>query len=239
MSLDIELSDFDEELTAHKGVKKQVQRLADGWFKTPKRIALTGCVLVGCVFVIHWNLQRLSVLDELAMLEVQEFDLDMQQSELEVKLAQLDQEELAAKLAEENEKIFQGFPELAAWTDRLTAIAGYKRVDLTYQVEKARFSAVPGILEVPVLLKFKAQEEYADNLFSSTLGLLGFVLADRWHIDVVSTQGRGDGQRLLQVSVQANVWVRDLFGFVDVKTLQKEVKDAQTQNPGGDFDAEI
>ncbi len=106
MSLDIELPDFDEELTAHKRVKRQVQRLTDAWFKTPKRIALTGCVLLGCVFVIHWNLQRLSVLDELAMLEVQEFDLDMQQSALEAKLAQLDQEELAAKLGEENEKVF-------------------------------------------------------------------------------------------------------------------------------------
>lgn len=227
MSLEIELPDFDDAVTKPRDFKSYVQVLADQWFKTPKRVATTGAFVLLCLLVIGWNLSRLDILDELAVLKAEEYDLQLQQARLASEFLHLQREGLVDKLARENEKVFQGFPELAAWTDGLTKIADMRNVSLTYKVEKAHFSAVPGILEVPVVLEFKAREAQADSLFTGSLSLLGFVLRDRWHIDVVSTQGLGDGERLLQVVVRAQVWVRDLFGFVDVKELERSLAKEQ------------
>ncbi len=224
MSLEIELPDFDEEIVKHKGVKKYIQFLADAWFKTPLRIAFTMLLILSCFVLVGWNLERLEVIDELVLMEVGEFDLEQRQSDLEIRLSTLEKEGLAEQLARENEKVFQGFPELAAWADGLIKIAALKQVEMVYQVEPAHFSAIPGILEVPLRLEFKANEQYADSLFKGALSLLGFVLRDRWHIDVISTQGVGNGEQLQSIEVRAQVWVRDLFGFVDVEKLRRELE---------------
>ena len=86
---------------------------------------------------------------------------------------------------------------------------------------------VPHELEVPVVLEFKATAETADSLFMNAMQLIGRVLRDHWHIDVVSTQARGDGEQLLSLSVDAQVWVRDRYGFVDLTLLQAAAANAQ------------
>ena len=37
---------------------------------------------------------------------------------------------------------------------------------------------------------------------------------------MISTEGQGDGKHLQKIAVRAQVWVRDLFGFVDVSQLE-------------------
>lgn len=221
MTIEIELPDFDEKIEKHQGFRKYVQLLADAWFRTPKRVAATLCLIAVCIGVIVWNLQRLTVLDELIALEVQEFELNDQLSDLELQLSHFDAELLASDIKKENSKVFQGFPELAAWTEGLARVASQRGIDLRYKVENPHLSAVPGVLEVPIDLEFKAKRENAAMLFTGSMQLLGVLLKDHWHIDVISTSGRGNGQYLETVNVRAQVWVRDLFGFVNLDDLEE------------------
>ena len=221
MSLEIELPDFEEKIEKHRGFKRYVQLLADAWFRTPARIAGAGCLVLACIVLIVWNLQRLTVLDELAALEIQEFELNDRLSDLELELSGYDAETLAEDIKKENSKVFQGFPELAAWTEGLARVANQRGITLTYKVDKPHLAAVPGVLEVPIDMEFKAKNENAAMLFTGSMQLLGVLLKDHWHIDVVSTSGKGNGRYLESVSVRAQVWVRDLFGFVDLQELQE------------------
>ena len=226
MSLEIELPDFEEKIEKHRGLKRYIQLLADAWFRTPQRIAITVCLVIACLGVIVWNLQRLTVLDELVALEVREFELNDRLSDLELELSGYDPAMLSEDIKQENSKVFQGFPELAAWTEGLARVAEQRGILLTYKVDKPHLSAVPGVLEVPVDLEFKAKSENAAKLFTGSMQLLGVLLKDHWHIDVISTSGQGNGQYLQSVSVRAQVWVRDLFGFVDLTDLEQ----AETSN---------
>ena len=228
--LDIDLPDFDEEIETHRGLKRYVQLLANAWFRTPARIAGTCLLVLGCLGLIGWNLTRLTVIDELVDMEIAEFALENQLSDLEIAVSAVDNQAMAAAIEAENDRIFQGFPELAAWTQSLSGIALNKGVALNYRIEKPHFSAVPGILEVPVMLEFKARASAADKLFAGSMQLLGVVLRDHWHIDVISTYGRGNGQQLEQISVRAQVWVRDRFGFVDMSELVATVDDDEFED---------
>ena len=228
MNLELELDGFDEEIEKHKGLKKYVQLLADTWFRTPKRIVMTCGLCCLCFFVIGWNLDRLKILDELVVLEVAEYELKDRLGDLELEISGLDSELLEQELQAESTKVFQGFPELAAWTQGLARQAERGGINLSYKVEKAHLSAVPGILEVPVVLEFKATEQAADRLFEGAMQLLGVVLRDHWHIDVISTHGKGNGVALSQVSVKAQLWVRDRFGFVDADSLIQQKSHDQT-----------
>ena len=222
MSLDIELPDFDEKIEKHKGLKRYVQLLADAWFRTPRRVAGTICLICACLSIIFWNLSRLSVLDEIVGLEVQEFELDDRLSDLELQLSGYDADQLAEDLAAENSKVFQGFPELAAWTEGLSQVAEGRGITLSYKVDKPHLSAVPGVLEVPIDLSFKADKENADKLFTGSMQLVGVLLQDHWHIDVISTSGVGNGMHLETVNIRAQVWVRDQYGFVDLDDLDPD-----------------
>ncbi|NKB99868.1 MAG: hypothetical protein GKR90_15410 [Pseudomonadales bacterium] len=221
MSLEIELPDFEDKIEKHKGLKRYVQLLADAWFRTPKRVAGTVCLVSACLVLINWNLQRLRVFDEIVALEVGEFELNDRLSDLELQLSNYNAEQLSADLESENSKVFQGFPDLAAWTESLGNIAKKRDIILTYTVQKPHLSAVPGVLEVPIDLVFKAEKESADKLFMGSMQLVGVLLQDHWHIDVISTQGKGNGMHLETVTIRAQVWVRDMFGFVDVQALKR------------------
>lgn len=226
MSLEIELPDFDEKIEKHRGLKRYVQLLADAWFRTPKRIAGTVCLILACFTVIGWNLSRLSILDEVMDLEVREFELKDTLSDIELKLTEFNEDELLSSIEAENDKIFHGFPELAAWTESLSRIALDRGILLAFTVEKPHKSAVPGVLEVPVELQFKAQENAADNLFVGSMDMVGMLLRDHWHIDVIATSGTGSGQKLDALSVKTQVWVKDRYGFVDAETLKREAAES-------------
>ncbi len=227
MSLEIELPDIEEiEATdapdtrvVSSRVRKAVQVFANAWFKTPARVAVTLVVVLLCFALIGWNLQRLSVLDELVAAEVAEFELDDKLSELQIALTRIDMPALAAALEKENERVFQGFPELAAWAEGLSGLAARENIEFAYRVEPAHLATVPGLLEVPILLEFKASAESADSLFTQAMHLIGMLLGDHWHMEVISTYGKGNGERLDQLSIRAHVWVRDRFGFVDESAL--------------------
>lgn len=234
MSLDIELPDLEPELPeeeealqARAGIKRYVQMMVDAWFKTPQRIAATLCLVVACCFLIGWNLSRMSILDELMELRSTEYALDTQLAKLQADLVMIDLESLSRAIEDENDRVFQGFPELAAWAEGFAKVASSHGLIFSYKARTPHLSPVPDVLEVPVVLEFKATPESADSLFTSAMHLIGRVLRDHWHIDVVSTQARGDGGRLLSLSVDAQVWVRDRYGFVDLTLLQSAAASAQ------------
>lgn len=220
MNLDIELPDAEEEIETQKGLKKYAQLFADGLFKTPERIIGTLVLVVACIGLIGWNISRLSILDELVELEVREYELDDQLSELETKLSEIDMERLSAEIRAENDRVFQGFPELAAWAEGLARIAQEEGMAFSYSVRQAHLSPVPGVLEVPLTLDLKGSQDSADNLFTNAMALVGRVLRDHWHIDVVSTEAEGQGGGLSAITVNAQVWVKDRYGFVDLSTIE-------------------
>ena len=188
--------------------------------KRPLRVIATCLVVAACIGLIGWNLQRLSVLEELIELEIVEYNLRNQLNDIALRMSGVDMDEISAQILQENERVFQGFPELAAWAQSLAGVAESRGIEFSYKVERPHLSPVPDVLEVPVILKFKARADLADRLFEESMKLLGLILYDHWHIDVISTSARGDGTLLQSLSVRAQVWVRDRYGFVDVSTLQ-------------------
>ena len=221
----------EEKMQYHGGIKKYIHIIVDAWFATPARIAATCALVLACFGLILWNLDRLSILDELVELEVSEYRLDSQLNDLELELASIDVESLSTAIEAENDKVFQGFPELAAWAESLAAIAADRSMVFSYQAKVPHLSPVPDVLEVPITLTFKAAPDSADNLFDQSMALIGFILRDHWHMDVLQTQASGDGDGLDAISLQAQVWVRDRFGFVDLAALQ-----AQTPAENQDVD---
>ena len=223
MTLEIELPDLPvedgEPVEVHRGVKKYVHYIVDAWFRTPQRIAATGLLVLACLTLIFWNLSRLAILDELVSLEVTEYQLDAQLSDLQFELASIDVDGLKRAIEEENDKVFQGFPELAAWAEGLARVAQAQGIIFSYKAQAPHLSPVPDVLEVPLVLQFKASPQTADSLFNKSMELIGRILRDHWHVDVVATSANGTGDALVSVSVQAQVWVRDRFGFVDIAAL--------------------
>ena len=227
LEADLNVVQFDEKMQYHGGIKKYIHFIVDAWFATPARIACTCVLVLACFGLIAWNLERLSILDEMVELEVTEYRLDSQLNVLELELASIDVESLSTAIEAENDKVFQGFPELAAWAEGLAAIAADQSMVFSYQAEMPHLSPIPDVLEVPITLDFKAATGSADNLFDQSMGLIGLILKDHWHMDVVETQALGDGDGLDAISIRAQVWVRDRFGFVDLAALQT-ANDAQS-----------
>jgi hypothetical protein len=232
LELDQDTLQPEEKMQYHDGIKKYIHIIVDAWFATPARIAATCALVLTCFGLILWNLDRLSILDELVELEVSEYRLDSQLNDLELELASIDVESLSTAIEAENDKVFQGFPELAAWAESLAAIAEARSMVFSYQAKVPHLSPVPDVLEVPITLSFRAAPDSADNLFDQSMALIGFILRDHWHMDVVETQASGDGGGLDAISIQAQVWVRDRFGFVDLAALQ-----AQSPAENQDVDA--
>ncbi|XOV81646.1 MAG: hypothetical protein ACFHXK_12270 [bacterium] len=231
IDIDHDVSPAEETLQYHSGVKKYVHVIVDAWFATPARIAATCVLVLACFALIYWNLDRLSILDELVELEVTEYRLDSQLNDLELELASIDVESLSNAIEAENDKVFQGFPELAAWAEGVAAVAAARAMVFSYQAKVPHLSPVPDVLEVPITLTFKAAPDSADNLFDQSMALIGFMLRDHWHMDVVETQASGGGEGLDAISIQAQVWVRDRYGFVDLAALQLQ-NSAEDQEMG-------
>ena len=222
LELDEDVIQSEEKMQYHGGIKKYIHIIVDAWFATPARIAATCALVLGCFGLILWNLDRLSILDELVELEVTEYRLDSQLNDLELELASIDVESLSNAIEAENDKVFQGFPELAAWAEGLASVAADRSMVFSYQAKVPHLSPVPDVLEVPITLSFKAAPDSADNLFDQSMSLIGFILRDHWHMDVVETQALGDGDGLDTICIQAQVWVRVRFGFVDLAALQAQ-----------------
>lgn len=222
MNVELELEDFDDKIETHQGLQKHVQAIANTLFLTPARVVLCLAAWVLALTSIAWNLERMAVLDQLIQLEYTEFDLLDELGDLQLKVSGIDPDTLAAELQQESSKVFQGFPYLAAWNAALAETAAEHNIALQTKVGDAHHSAVPGILEVPVLLILKGNTQGADNFYQVAMQLVGRVLRDHWHIDVISTQATGDGTQMVQLTIQAQVWVRDRFGFVDAEALVAE-----------------
>lgn len=245
MSIEIELPDLPEEGSAAEEDtapaaivdKKFVQPLADALFLTTQRLALTLAFFIGCCALIGWNMGRFEIINTVIEKEVLDFELQNELQTLEAEIAELDLGALSDQIADESDRVFQGFPELAAWVERLAVIARRYQIDMTFKVEQARLSAVPKILEVPVYLEFKALDQQADNLFADATFLISTVVRDHWHIDIIEAGAKGNGEQLEQISIRAQVWVRDRFGFVDPEMLVQadQAVSLEVADPSGEF----
>ena len=214
-----ELNDSSQKMRRYRGAQRYMQVLVDTWFKTPQRIVLTGCVVAICLGVITWNLSRLTIFDELIALEATKYELDAQLNDLEIELESLDLQSLTAAIEAESDRIFQGFPQLAAWAEGLARVAGTRGLQFSYKVREPHLSPVPDVLEVPLVLTFKPSESSDALFFVECMGLIKGILRDHWHVDVISTNANGDGESLRSLQVQAQVWVRDRYGFIDIAEL--------------------
>ena len=220
----------NEDMRRYRGAQRYVQMLVDGWFKTPQRIVVTGCVVAVCLGVITWNLSRLSIFDELIALEATKYELDGQLNDLEIELESLDLQSLTAAIEAESDRIFQGFPQLAAWAEGLAKVAGARGLQFSYKVRESHLSPVPDVLEVPLVLTFKPGDSVTVTFFVECMDLIKGILRDHWHVDVISTHANGDGESLRSLQVQAQVWVRDRYGFIDVADLSGGTDPAPESN---------
>ncbi len=222
MSLELELPEPEEELFAHRGLKGFVQSLADRMFRTTARCLLVAAIVVSSLAAVAWNVSRLSILDELAALEVQEYRLGDQLADLEFRLETIDLERISAEIEGENHRIFQGFPELSAWAEWLNMQAQSYALDFSYTVGEPHISPVPDVLEVPVVLVLKSDPKQSGNGFANATALMETILRDHWHIDVLGTEASGNLQGLHSMTVEAQVWVRDRYGFFELSLRTAE-----------------
>ncbi len=214
--LDYELVEEEEEaLETLTGSKRIVQKLANAAFATPLRTAAMLTLMAGSIAVVIWNLgYRLTVFDTLVEVEVQKNALESELNAMRNKLSKIDPQELESKISVENSRVFRGFPQAAAWIQQLDERAQKFQLSFNYEVEPTRASPIPDVLEMPIVFHIHNVEEGVDSAFSDIMQFIGTLVADRWHLDSLTTQATGTGDSLKELHVRAVVWVRDPHGFV-------------------------
>ncbi len=223
MELDLDLQHITAEVSTNRRVKSRVQTLADQLFRNIPMTTFSLLIVVLSLALVHWNVSRLSVLDELAKLEVQEYRLSDQLDDLEFRLQNIDFDRLSAEIEDQNNRVFQGFPNLSAWAESLNAQADLFGLDFSYSVGKPHPSPVPDVLEVPMILKLQAGNNQRNESFINATSFVETILRDHWHIDVLATEAVGDSNGLTAMSIDAQVWVRDRFGFVELTSISEPV----------------
>lgn len=222
MSLDIELPDIElneAELKRPRTWRAWVQGLGKQCFGTTERTLLSLLVTGLCLSITGWNVSRLEILEELARLREEERSLDLELKSVQKKLQAIDVQELQAQIQNESDRVFQGFPELAAWAEGLARYADQRGVGFSFRAENVHLSPVPEVLEIPLSLQFVPPRDGQVELFSEAMHIVQTILRDHWHVDVIGTSARGDGEKLASLTLNAQVWVRDRFGFVDLEAL--------------------
>ncbi|MEM7077053.1 MAG: hypothetical protein AAF513_00365 [Pseudomonadota bacterium] len=230
MSEEVELMDMELLPDDRSLLRRAVQYLADSCFKTPLRIGGMLCLWVLCFSIIGWNLQQLSLVDEVTRLERDGYAREDRLGRMRAKLSDMDLQQVADDIVRADEVVFQGFPVLAAWTELLRQRALEKDILLDFVVLPARPSAVTGILEVPLTINFKAGRPTADTLFMASLGLADAFVHDQWHVDVIAVQARGGGQGATEVEMGIEVWVRDRYGFLSEEMLAQVPQEQEQPN---------
>ncbi|MEM1436710.1 MAG: hypothetical protein AAGG11_21860 [Pseudomonadota bacterium] len=238
MSLDIELPELelelelDEELLNEpKTWRGRFQQLSKKFFGTPLAIAGSLLLIILLFGVFLWNLSRLEILDELARLKTEEYRLDIELEEVMAQLDDINVKQLQVQIQDENERVFHGFPELAAWAEGLARYAGEKGVNFRFRATNVHPSPVPEVLEIPLVLEFVPLRNHSGSLFADAMTIVNTVLRDHWHIDVIATSAEGDGKELRKLSLEAQVWVRDRYGFVDLDALSTSTTTLNEQVP--------
>ena len=186
------------------------------WFKTPGRIFATLCLVIGCLITISWNLNRLSVFDRLLQVESDQYSFYSKLEMLKLEQAALDIDNLELQIEEENERVFQGFPELAAWVEGAAGLAENQQMTFAYTVGSSAPSSVPGVLEVSLKVSMRSQAADGGKLFANGMHLVHRMLSGRWHIDVLGARGMGNGSKMESLELDLVVWVSDRYGFVDL-----------------------
>ncbi|MEE9335616.1 MAG: hypothetical protein V3U65_16110 [Granulosicoccaceae bacterium] len=181
-------------------------------------VAVIGVVL-GCSTVIYWNLfMRMPNPEARVTLESDNIFMSERLNILSKKISSIDHFDLDEKLEAESSRVFSGFPSLAVWINQLLQTAKQFDLKLAYKIEDASAAPVEGVLKVPVILTISSAPGRSNTVFSNSMALFSKMLADPWHLDIVSTAARGGSNGLTKMDVAIHVWLSDSDGYARIHT---------------------
>ncbi len=209
-----------------------LQRLANRMFRGPVRVLFSLLLVAAAAWAIHWNLtDRLELLESLIETERHEFALSSDLADLQSKLRRFDPQVLANEIEQEDRRVFDGFPQVAAWPTLLGHHAQARSLSLDYKLGEARQAIISEVLEVPVEFQFSTGTDGAAGNFDSVLQFVGVLLTDRWHLDIVSVDASGAGKGMDRLSMDATIWVHDWHGFSDARSAHIQARSSSPDIP--------
>lgn len=201
-------------------LKTVVTDLGHRMFGEPVGIAISASVLLACAALMLWSVfVRLDVLDEVVALEMQELELSATHGSLTLELSQINQDAVRSEIEEQNARIFNGFPAVASWVERLSGRAEGMNMNVRYRVGDPVMAPIADVLEVPVVIEFEVASEDDGGLFTRGMALVESLLDDHWHLDIASTEASGDGKGLRTLELEARLWVFDNEEFLAPQLL--------------------
>lgn len=187
-----------------------VEDLSNKMFKNRITTVAAFAFMLGCCTVIYWNLfMRMPDPDERIILESENRDMSAYLDVLVKKISETDHRDLDEKLEVENSRVFNGFPKLAIWINSLVKHGELLDLEIAYHIEDAGPAPVEGVLNVPIVLKISPVSSRSNTVFENTMKLVNRMLADPWHLDIVSAAARGGEKGLAKVEVTIQVWLAD------------------------------
>lgn len=191
-----------------------IEDLANRLFANRATTALATGVMLACIALIGWNLFfRLPDPAHLEQLTVDKQDKTERLQVLTRRFQEIDRSDIEEQLEVENVRVFKSYPKMALWIDAVAKRAATGNIDVTYRVDDPHTAPIQDVLEVPIVIDFSTQDSQRSDLFGSAMAIVGDMLADQWHLDIISTTARGGSDGLSRMQVTAQVWVTDSEGF--------------------------
>ncbi len=224
MSLDIDsgamhaLEDELASINSVRSVKKPLQLfiedLSNKMFKNKLTSSLVISMMIVCFGLILWSLFfRIPGMNTIYVLDFELHEKNLRVNELKSKLSTLDSLGIDRQIEDEHVRIFVSFTRLAVWLDSVTKRAHDLGLRTIYKIGNSHETTIGEALEVPVTLTFLPALGSKISVFSSSMNLIRQLLADQWHIDIISTNAQGGSQGLSSLQTTIHVWVSDKDSF--------------------------
>jgi len=193
------------------GLRRLIEICAYHLYGNTKKTFVSLTILVFFMAMLIWSLVfRLSVFDQIMNLELTHTHLLQELEDKNYELSQIDSLKLDQNIERANERIFPGFPSVAAWLTDLSEASKISQYQFSYQLGDGRNSHLDGVLEVSVTFVLKRLRHTVDNSFGQTMDFLGTLHTDQRHLDVVRTEAKGSGAGMTEITVESIIWVRDI-----------------------------
>jgi len=193
------------------GLRRFIEICAYHLYGNTGKTIVSLTILLFFITMLIWSLIfRLSVFDQLLNLELTHTHLLQELEDKQYELAQIDSQKLDQNIERADERVFPGFPSVAAWLTDLSEASANRQYQFSYQLSDGRTSHLEGVLEVTVTFVLKRSRHTFDNSFGQTMNLLGRLHTDQRHLDVVRTEAKGSGAGMTEIEVESTIWVRDI-----------------------------